>query len=205
MVITYLTKITVLYSLLCCGGLFANGLNTTIDPKVRAVNSSMKKNMLIHEHIFLLSINKYPINSIQKISQEGEELSNEVESKLVKPTPEGSQNKKEDNLVISKPKISLDTITTDEKAIYDELGPIYQKIYLYAFSDEQRKRIIVYVSNGLTPYDAMNVILRVEERRQKRNFPQKRLSPAERAYHKRKPNREIMALPDPRNSELAAL
>lgn len=88
--------------------------------------------------------------------------------------------------------ISPDTLLEDERAIYDRLGPIYQKIYLYAFNNEERQRVVVYVSRGLDPLEAINTILRVEERKYKRSLPpQRSLTPAERSATRHLPRQQV--------------
>jgi hypothetical protein len=76
-------------------------------------------------------------------------------------------------------------LSAEEKAIYTNLGPIYQKIYLFALNSEERGRVALYVRRGQTAYEAIDVILRSEERKYLRQHPKKTYqSPAEKATAK---------------------
>lgn len=91
--------------------------------------------------------------------------------------------------------ITPDSLLDDERKIFDQLGPIYQKIYLFAFNNEQRQRVVHYVNGGLDPYDAVNIIVNVEQRKHKQCLPKKRsLTPAERSTTRRLPRKEILGL-----------
>ncbi len=73
-------------------------------------------------------------------------------------------------------------LPTSEQQVYQRLGPLYQKIYLYAFNNEERHRVIVYMSRGLTPYEAINTILRAEDRKYSKAPPKgKSITPSERS------------------------
>lgn len=73
-------------------------------------------------------------------------------------------------------------LSPEEKTIYNQLGPVYKKIYLDALTDDQRQRVVIYVHRGLSPFDAINVILRAEQRRIESNRRSRRtLTPGERA------------------------
>ena len=67
--------------------------------------------------------------------------------------------------------VSIENLQPEEKQIYHQLGPLYQRIYLDAFNDEERHRVVVYVRRGLSVFDAMNTLLRADERQyiQKQN------------------------------------
>ena len=60
---------------------------------------------------------------------------------------------------------STEHLPADQQQVYHELGPLYQKIYLFALNDEERHRVVVYTRRGVTAFEAMNIILRVEERK----------------------------------------
>lgn len=79
-------------------------------------------------------------------------------------------------------------LSQEEATVYQQLGPIYQKIYLYAFNDEERHRTVVYINRGLNPYEAIDTILRTEKRSYETNHPKKNLSPAERAELNKSPH-----------------
>lgn len=88
-----------------------------------------------------------------------------------------------------------DCLLKDERKIYDQLLPIYQNIYLQAFDNEQRQRVVLYVHRGLDPYDAINIILNVEHRKYQGVQPKRRgLTPAERSATLRSPKKEILGL-----------
>tara|TARA_Y100001970_G_C13904692_1_gene685464 strand:- start:66 stop:440 length:375 start_codon:yes stop_codon:yes gene_type:complete len=75
----------------------------------------------------------------------------------------------------------VNSLPESEQSVYQRLGEIYQKIYLYALNDEERHRVVVYIRRGLNPYEAINTILRSEERRYNARQPRQSLSPAERS------------------------
>jgi hypothetical protein len=62
-------------------------------------------------------------------------------------------------------KDSLDALPSDQQQVYHQLGPLYQNIYLYALNDEERHRVVVYVRRGVSSFEAINIILRAEERK----------------------------------------
>ena len=86
--------------------------------------------------------------------------------------------------MVSSHEISIENFPADEQQVYHQLGPLYQKIYLYAFADEERHRVVVYMSRGLSAYDAMNTILRAEARQytnKKNPKNNKSIPPSDRA------------------------
>ena len=74
-----------------------------------------------------------------------------------------------------------DMLDIKEQRIYYKLGPMYQKIYLNVLTDRQRHMVVIFVRRGVTPYQAINSILKVEERRIENTGKKKRVSPGERA------------------------
>lgn len=75
-----------------------------------------------------------------------------------------------------------DDLSSEERTVYNSLGPVYQRIYLHALSNDMRHRVVIYVCRGLTPFEAVNVILRAEQRKYESGRHGKRtLSPGERA------------------------
>lgn len=60
---------------------------------------------------------------------------------------------------------SYEALPSDQKQVYHQLGPLYQKIYLCALNDEERHRVVVYVRRGVSCFEAINIILRAEERK----------------------------------------
>ncbi|MBM3192858.1 MAG: hypothetical protein FJZ59_01330 [Chlamydiae bacterium] len=58
-----------------------------------------------------------------------------------------------------------ENLPSDQIQVYHQLGPLYQKIYLYALNDEERHRVVVYVRRGVSCFEAINIILRREERK----------------------------------------
>lgn len=88
----------------------------------------------------------------------------------------------------SEDSISESDLSPEEKTVYNQLGPVYKKIYLHALTEDMRHRVVIYVCRGLSPFEAINVILRAEERRTESSGRKKRtLTPGERAALK--PNR----------------
>ncbi|MBS0585940.1 MAG: hypothetical protein JSR76_06545 [Verrucomicrobia bacterium] len=84
--------------------------------------------------------------------------------------------------------MSEEKLSLQERALYDQLGPIYQKIYLFALSEEERYRASVYVSRGLCPYAAVDVILRTERRKCESTYSSvPKAPPADRAMQSKKP------------------
>ncbi len=76
-----------------------------------------------------------------------------------------------------------DLLPSDQQQVYHQLGPLYQKIYLYAFNPEERHRVVVYVRKGISYFEAMNIILRAEERKyaaQEGSPPNKSIAPSDR-------------------------
>ncbi len=82
--------------------------------------------------------------------------------------------------------MTREKLDSKERAVYDQLGPIYQKIFLFALNDEERHRVAIYTKRGLYPYEAVDVILR-SERRKCDNPQEGRQAPAERAMQAGKP------------------
>ena len=76
---------------------------------------------------------------------------------------------------------SLDRLPADEKQVYHQLGPLYQKIYLQVLNDEERHRVVVYIHRGLNGFDAINIILRSEERKYVRSQNDHYVVPSDRA------------------------
>jgi len=74
----------------------------------------------------------------------------------------------------------LNQLPSEEQQVYHQLGPLYQKIYLNVLNDEERHRVVVYTKRGLNPFDAVNVILRREERSYLQEYPQDKVVPSER-------------------------
>ena len=77
-----------------------------------------------------------------------------------------------------------DNLCQEEKIVYDQLGPLYKKIYIFALTDEMRRRVVIYVCRGLTPFEAINVILRAEQRKFESTGRKRSLSPRDRAMMK---------------------
>lgn len=73
----------------------------------------------------------------------------------------------------------VNQLTEKEKRVYNQLGPIYRKVYL-TFTPEQKKRVVVYTQRGINPYDSINSVLRVEQREYEK-LHRKKLTPRERA------------------------
>lgn len=83
---------------------------------------------------------------------------------LSEPPDRGVNLKEELLLIESSHEVSIESLPLEEKQVYHQLGPLYQKIYLYALNDEERHRVVVYVRRGLSSFEAINTILRAEER-----------------------------------------
>ncbi len=75
---------------------------------------------------------------------------------------------------------STEDLTEDQKQVYHKLGPLYQKIYLYVLNTEERHRVIVYIKRGVSPYEAINTILRPEERAHTQKRGSKPIAPSDR-------------------------
>ncbi len=89
--------------------------------------------------------------------------------------------------------IEAEDLSPEEKTVYGELGPVYKKIYLYALTSEMRRRVVIYVCRGLNAYEAINVILRAEQRRGESGTRKKVISPGERAAtYQKGPVRKIL-------------
>ncbi len=80
------------------------------------------------------------------------------------------------------PVIDQDDLTDQERIVYNQLGPVYRRIFLYALTNDQRRRVVIYVCRGLTPFEAVNVVLRAEQRKMESGRNSRRtLTPGERA------------------------
>ena len=77
--------------------------------------------------------------------------------------------------------ITPKALTKDEMIVYNQLGPVYKKIYLYVLNDEERGRVVFHVKRGLDPYNSINTIISVEQRKASRSNIKNGLSPAERS------------------------
>ena len=75
---------------------------------------------------------------------------------------------------------SAEDLAEDQKQVYHKLGPLYKKIYLYALDSEERHRVIVYIKRGISPYEAINIILRPEERAYAQKRGSKNIPPSDR-------------------------
>ncbi len=72
-------------------------------------------------------------------------------------------------------------LSGEEQTVYRQLGPIYQKIFLYALTSDMRHRVVIYVCRGLNPFEAVNVILRAEQRKYESGKAKRNFTPSERA------------------------
>jgi hypothetical protein len=96
---------------------------------------------------------------------------------LSEPPDKGSNIREEQEHVKN-----VQSLPKSEQQVYHQLGPLYQKIYLYAFTNEERHRVLVYISRGLTPYESINTILRTEDRKYSKPAPKgKSISPSDRS------------------------
>jgi len=94
---------------------------------------------------------------------------------------------KQEIVLAAETAVNPSSLTAEEQAIYNNLGAIYQKIYILALNSEERTRVALYVRRGQTPYEAIDVILRSEERKYLRAHPKKTYqSPADKATAKNK-------------------
>lgn len=97
--------------------------------------------------------------------------------------PNYRAKQEEEREIVSICNRSLNDLPNAEQQVYQQLGPLYQKIYLYALNDEERHRVVVYMTRGLTAYDAINTILRAEERQsisKQPKQPNKSIAPSDR-------------------------
>ena len=102
---------------------------------------------------------------------------------LTEPCPEAQAgNYEESHYEDRSPALQdIDQLDRDKKSVYYKLGPVYQKIFLYALNDEQKHRVVMYVHRGIDPYEAVDVILRTEQRKHMRAIGKEKLSPAEKS------------------------
>ncbi len=100
-------------------------------------------------------------------------------------SPKKGVNPEEELLLIENfHELSIESLPAEEKQAYHQLGPLYQKIYLYVLNDEERHRVVVYLCRGLSGYEAINTILRAEERQYvQKKAPQKKqpIAPSNRS------------------------
>ena len=82
-------------------------------------------------------------------------------------------------------------LSPEEQIIYNQLGPVYQKIFLYALTSDMRHRVVIYVCRGLNPFEAINVILRAEQRKYESGKVKRPFTPSERAAMQKKRSTEI--------------
>jgi hypothetical protein len=92
---------------------------------------------------------------------------------------------KEDLIFIeNSQRADYEKLPSSQKGVFNQLGPLYQKIYLYALNDEERARVVIYIQRGVNPYEAINVILRAEERKYARRKQNQSISPSQRGEAK---------------------
>ena len=82
--------------------------------------------------------------------------------------------------------VASEGLSVEEKTVYHQLGPVYQKIYLFALTAEMRRRVVIYVCRGLTAFEAVNVILRAEQRKFESVKQKRTLTPCERSIMQKK-------------------
>jgi hypothetical protein len=99
---------------------------------------------------------------------------------------------KKEIVLVAEAAVNPSNLSEEGKMVYMNLGPIYQKIYILALSSEERTRVNAYVRRGQTPYEAIDTILRSEERKYLRAHPKKIYqSPAEKATAKNTKNYSV--------------
>lgn len=59
----------------------------------------------------------------------------------------------------------LEGLPPDQKAMVERLSPLYQKIYIYALSCDQKEAIVVFYRRGENPYTAIDNILKRDRKR----------------------------------------
>ena len=86
------------------------------------------------------------------------------------------------------PQKDVSHLPPEEQHVYQELGPLYQKIYLCLFTEEERHQVVVYTTRGLTSYEAINVLLRAEERKYAKKPATQKVVPSKRSQSKPAPD-----------------
>ncbi|OGN62895.1 MAG: hypothetical protein A3F09_00150 [Chlamydiae bacterium RIFCSPHIGHO2_12_FULL_49_11] len=71
-----------------------------------------------------------------------------------------------------------------EDEVVQKLSPMYQKVYIYALDDQQKKQVTAFTKKGQSPYAAIDAIL-ARNRKANEKDPSKNLTPAERAMKKK--------------------
>jgi hypothetical protein len=80
----------------------------------------------------------------------------------------------------SSQKLTYENLPPAQKEVYNQLGPLFQKIYINVLNEEERQRVLLYVKRGVSPFEAIQVILRAEERKYFKQREKKSLSPSQR-------------------------
>lgn len=90
------------------------------------------------------------------------------------------EGRSQEELTTNPKQLAVEDLPLDQQQVYHQLGPLYQRIYLYALNDEERHRVVVYTRRGLSNFEAINTILRNEERRYDNPNENKSIAPSDR-------------------------
>jgi hypothetical protein len=107
------------------------------------------------------------------------------------PIIKGDYSGEDPIFIESSQKLNYENLPPAQKEVYNQLGPLFQKIYLFAFNDEERQRVVLYVKKGVSPFEAIQVILRTEERKYLKKKEKKTLSPSQRVESNSLDNRSL--------------